>query len=248
MTMFRTIDRIISVSPHIIGTGFTSYDFGQQQLGQTIQPFLQLAHYFMSQPTFSEHPHQGFSAVTYMFEDSAGSFANEDNQGDRSIIAPGDLHWTQAGSGIRHNETPTQPGTMCHGIQMFVDLPLVDKALPGKAFHLSAAQIPIFETASGARVRVVIGNMNGVTSPLNITTKIGFFDVTLPANGSIEHEVASHESIFFIVIKGSGHIVNSDQEFQKSQALLFANDGDQVAIQADSEGLQYILCIGQMHA
>ena len=107
----------------------------------------------MSQPTFHEHSHQGFSAVTYMFEDSEESFFNEDNQGDRSMIHPSDLHWTQAGLGIRHNETPTEPSKLCHGIQMFVDLPLVEKSLLGKAFHLSTAQIPYYETATGAWIR-----------------------------------------------------------------------------------------------
>ena len=245
---FRKIDRIVPAKPNSIGTGLKTYDIGQQQLGVAIQPFLQLAHYFMTQPTFAEHPHRGFSAVTYMFEDSEGSFFNEDNQGDRSTIYPGDLHWTQAGSGIRHNETPVEPGKICHGIQMFVDLPTVDKSLPAKAFHLSAAQIPVYETATGARVRVVVGSANGVTSPLDITTKIGFFDVILPANASIEHEVAAHESAFILVVKGSGYSGSDRQVFQAQEAVLFANDGDRLAVQAGAEGLQYILCLGQPNA
>jgi redox-sensitive bicupin YhaK (pirin superfamily) len=238
----RKIDRIVQAKSNSIGTGFKSYDIGQQQVGPAIQPFLQLAHYFMSQPTFREHPHQGFSAVTYMFEDSEGSFFNEDNQGDRSTIYPGDLHWTQAGSGIRHNETPIEPGKICHGIQMFVDLPIADKALPPKAFHLSAAQIPVYRTDSGARVRVVVGSANGIDSPLNITTKIRFLDAILPAHATIDHDIAPHESAFILVVKGSGQ--TDDQIFQAQDAVLFENDGNQISIQAGAEGLQYVLCIG----
>jgi redox-sensitive bicupin YhaK (pirin superfamily) len=247
-TNFRKIERIVTAKQTEIGTGFKSYDIEQQQLGEVIHPFLQLANYFMTEPTFREHPHQGFSAVTYMFEDSEGSFFNEDSQGDRSMIHPGDLHWTQAGSGIRHNETPTEPGKICHGIQMFVDLPLADKSLPGKAYHLSAAQIPTYHTDTGGRVRVVVGSANGVTSPLDITTKIGFLDVQLPANAKIEHKIAAHESVFLYVIKGSGHAGDS-QTFKTPEAVLFAPNGDAlfptvgIAIQAGEEGLQYILCI-----
>jgi redox-sensitive bicupin YhaK (pirin superfamily) len=138
-TIFRTVQQIVTAKPFTHGQGFQAYSVGQQQLGKQIAPFLQLDHYFMTQPTFAEHPHQGFSAVTYMFEDSEGSFFNEDSQGDRSTIAPGDIHWTQAGSGIGHNETPIEPGKICHGIQMFVDLPIADKSLPAQAFHLTAA-------------------------------------------------------------------------------------------------------------
>jgi redox-sensitive bicupin YhaK (pirin superfamily) len=243
---FRKIDKIVPAKPNSIGTGLKTYDIGQQNLGTAIQPYLQLAHYYMTQPTFAEHPHKGFSAVTYMFEDSEGSFLNEDNQGDRSTIYPGDLHWTQAGSGIRHNETPTEPGRICHGMQMFIDLPIVDKSLPGKAFHLSAAEIPVYETATGARVRVIVGSANGVTSPLDITTKIGFFDAILPANIFIEHEVAAHESAFILVIKGSGYSGDDKQTFQIHDSVMFDNDGDKLSIQAGAEGLQYILCIGQL--
>ncbi len=249
----RSIVQVVPAASFSKGQGFTAYSVGQQQLGAAIAPFLQLDHYFMTQPTFAEHPHQGFSAVTYMFEDSEGSFFNEDSQGDRSTIAPGDLHWTQAGSGIRHNETPIEPGKMCHGIQMFVDLPVIDKSLPAKAFHLTAAQIPVYTTDAGGRVRVVIGEANGVTSPLNISTKIRFLDVILPANSSIEHEVATDESVFLLAVKGSGFVGDSPREtlcqrqdvIEANQAALFTPDGNNIRVKAGAEGLQYVLCISQ---
>jgi redox-sensitive bicupin YhaK (pirin superfamily) len=236
--------QVVVAKPIAHGTGFQAFSVGQQNLGSAIAPFLQLDHYFMSQPTFAEHPHQGFSAVTYMFEDSAGSFFNEDSQGDRSTIAPGDLHWTQAGSGIRHNETPIEPGKICHGIQMFVDLPAIDKTLPGKAFHLTAAQIPVYTTDNRARVRVVVGAANGVTSPLEISTRIRFLDVSLPADGAIVHELAIDESAFLLAIKGSGRVADTAELVQANEAVLFTR-GNQLQVTAGAEGMQYILGISQ---
>jgi redox-sensitive bicupin YhaK (pirin superfamily) len=244
-TISRTVQQIVTAKPFTHGQGFQAYSVGQQQLGKQIAPFLQLDHYFMTQPTFAEHPHQGFSAVTYMFEDSEGSFFNEDSQGDRSTIAPGDIHWTQAGSGIRHNETPIEPGKICHGIQMFVDLPIADKSLPAQAFHLTAAQIPVYTTDAGGRVRVVVGEANGVTSPLNISTKIRFLDVILPANSSIDHKVAADESVFLLAVKGSGFVGETKESVQTNEATLFAITGNIVTIQAGANGFQYVLGIGQ---
>jgi redox-sensitive bicupin YhaK (pirin superfamily) len=237
--------QVVQAKPFTHGQGFTAHSVNQQSLGTEIAPFLQLDHYFMTQPTFAEHPHQGFSAVTYMFEDSEGSFFNEDSQGDRSTIAPGDLHWTQAGSGIRHNETPIEPGKMCHGIQMFVDLPLADKSLPAKAFHLTAAQIPVYTTDTGGRVRVVVGEANGVTSPLKISTKIRFLDVILPANSSIDHEVAADESVFLFAVKGSGFVGEKQDAIAANQATLFSPNGSNIHTKAGAEGLQYVLCISK---
>jgi redox-sensitive bicupin YhaK (pirin superfamily) len=251
--IYRQAIQVVTAKPFSHGQGFQAYSVGQQSLGTEIAPFLQLDHYFMTQPTFAEHPHQGFSAVTYMFEDSAGSFFNEDSQGDRSTIAPGDLHWTQAGSGIRHNETPIaslapmaiEPGKICHGIQMFVDLPLVDKSLPAQAFHLAADQIPIYTTPEGGRVRVVVGNAHGLTSPLKISTKIRFLDVILPANSSIEHEVAPTESVFLLAVKGSGLVGETQDAIETNQATLFTSTGNIIKTQAGANGIQYVLCISQ---
>jgi redox-sensitive bicupin YhaK (pirin superfamily) len=241
----RQAIQVVQAKPFSHGQGFQAYSVGQQSLGTEIAPFLQLDHYFMTQPTFAEHPHQGFSAVTYMFEDSAGSFFNEDSQGDRSTIAPGDLHWTQAGSGIRHNETPIEPGKMCHGIQMFVDLPLVDKSLPAQAFHLTADQIPVYTTDAGGRVRVVVGNAHGLTSPLQISTKIRFLDVILPAHSSIEHEIAPSESVFLLAVKGSGLVGETQNAIVTNQATLFTSAGNSIKTQSGADGLQYVLCISQ---
>lgn len=240
---FRNASRIVQAQPFTHGAGFKAFSIGQQSLGNSIHPFLQLDHYFMSQPTFGEHPHQGIAAVTYMFEDSEGSFFNQDSQGDRSFINPGDLHWTQAGSGVRHDETPTEPGKVCHGIQMFVDLPSADKSAPAKAFHLKSADIPIYTTSVGGRVRVILGTTHGITSPLQLSTPIHFFDVMVPAHQKIEHEISEDKTAFLLMIRGAGKLGQIEQSIQAQEAALFEPTGTTIQVQASSEEIQYILCI-----
>ena len=80
-----------------------------------LDPFLNVDHFRMSEPTFPPHPHAGFSAVTLMFEDSPGSFTNRDSRGDRSVIGPGALHWTQAGSGMMHERSRSSAGSSATG-------------------------------------------------------------------------------------------------------------------------------------
>jgi redox-sensitive bicupin YhaK (pirin superfamily) len=237
----RNAQEIVKASPFTHGTGFHAFSIGRQQLGPSIHPFLQLDHYFMTQPTFSEHPHQGIAAVTYMFEDSEGTFFNEDSQGDRSYIRPGDLHWTQAGSGIRHNETPVEPGQVCHGIQMFVDLPAADKVAPAKALHVQAVDIPVYHDPAGARVRVVIGAAHGLVSPLEISDKIDFLDVMIPANGGIDHEIPVNRTAFVFAIAGAGAI--GELAIQSQSAALLDSQSPGLRMTAGPDGLQYILCI-----
>jgi redox-sensitive bicupin YhaK (pirin superfamily) len=237
-TPSSTKHTIVNTSSFSHGSGFIAHSIGQRQLGAVIQPFIQLDHYRMSQPTFPEHPHKGIAAVTYMFEDSEGSFFNHDSQGDRSFINPGDLHWTQAGTGIRHEETPTEPGKVCHGIQMFVDLEPADKVAPGKALHITAEHIPSYTTENGSRIRVVIGEVNGQKSPLETISPIQFLDITIPASGTIEHPIKPNETSFMLVIKGQGTV--DHQPIHAEQGVLLS--GDRIQIQANHEPLQFILC------
>jgi redox-sensitive bicupin YhaK (pirin superfamily) len=53
---------------------FRAYSLGRHNLGDGIDPFIQLDHFYMRAPIFPPHPHAGFSAVTYLFEDSEGRF------------------------------------------------------------------------------------------------------------------------------------------------------------------------------
>jgi redox-sensitive bicupin YhaK (pirin superfamily) len=69
-------------------------------------PVVGFDHFRMSGPTFAPHPHAGFSAVSYVFEDSAGALHNRDSIGHDLIASAGDVIWTQAGSGVIHEEVP----------------------------------------------------------------------------------------------------------------------------------------------
>jgi hypothetical protein len=131
-----------------------------------LDPFLAGDEFVMRDPTFPPHPHAGFSAVTWMFEDGDGAFRNRDTfSGADARIEPGAIHWTAAGRGMLHEEVPEVPGRAAHGIQLFVDLPAALKHGDPAALHLASAAVQAV-THEGARVRVVVGAHHGVTSAL----------------------------------------------------------------------------------
>lgn len=221
---------------------FTASNVGRSNLGEGVDPFLQIDHFWMSQPVFPPHPHAGFSAVTYMFEDSEGAFINRDSLSEASVlIYPGDLHWTQAGSGVVHEEVPAQLGTVCHGLQIFVNLAARDKFSVPRAFHLSATEIPIYE-ADGKRVRVVMGEAFGLKSSLETLTHVMLLDVTLTAGQAIAHEIPKGHNAFVLVVKGEGDF--GGQVLGADSAGLFDNTGERVLIWAGEQDLQYVLCAG----
>jgi quercetin 2,3-dioxygenase len=132
---------------------------------------------------------------------------------------------------------------------MFVDLTPEDKLAPAKALHLKSADIPVYTTPDGGKIRVVIGAANGLVSPLEISNKISFLDVKIPANSSIEHQVTANRTAFILAIAGSGSIPsgtakpNGDSAIQAQIGALFGTEGERVEVRSGADGLQYILCI-----
>jgi redox-sensitive bicupin YhaK (pirin superfamily) len=71
---------------------------------------------------FPPHPHAGFSAVTYVLEDSEGKLRSRDSLGNDLVTGPGGIVWTQAGSGLIHEELPADSNRELHAVQVFVNL------------------------------------------------------------------------------------------------------------------------------
>ena len=164
---------------------------------------LSVDHFKMALPTFPPHPHAGFSAVTYMLPWSQGAFINRDSLGDRSIIAPGDLHWTLAGAGMMHEEIPENPGTDCEGLQIFVKLREGNELAQPRAFHIAAASFPAF-SATGLSARVLVGSWHGVQSP--IPEQENTTMLHLSVTGQSEIELPAARDAFAFVLRGRGEI------------------------------------------
>jgi redox-sensitive bicupin YhaK (pirin superfamily) len=228
-----------------MSAAFTSY--GLRGLpGFSLDPFLNLDDFRMSEPTFPPHPHAGFSAVTYLFEDSPGAFINRDSLGDRSRIGPGSLHWTQAARGMMHEEIPEVRGVVSHGLQMFVNLSAEHKQAAPRAFHVDASAVPELLPGEGGRVRVLVGALAGVASPLTeLLTPILLLDVQLKPSATVVLPVGE-PTCFVLTLSGSGatQAGGARTEIVAHQALGFDREGDQVELEAGESGLHLLLAAG----
>lgn len=247
MDKVRSVRGRTSVSHSRMSQGFDTY--GLRGIpGTAIDPFLNVDDFRMSEPTFPPHPHAGFSAVTYMFEDSKGSFVNRDSLGDRSVIGPGAFHWTQAARGMMHEEVPQLPGIECHGLQIFVNLRSDHKHEPPRAFHLEAADIPVVALGNGSRARVLAGRVMGTSSPMTgLLTPVLLLDVRIAAGDRIRIPVERDWNCFVMSISGAGETgpEAARQSLQAHEALGFGVDGDAVELVAGAAGLQILLGAGQ---
>jgi redox-sensitive bicupin YhaK (pirin superfamily) len=209
----------------------------------TLDPLLAITDFHMSQPTFAPHPHAGFSAVTYMFRDSAGSFRNRDSLGDSSPINPGDLHWTQAANGMMHEEIPTEPGIDCHGMQLFVNLRSDHKHATPQALHVAANDVPVVTPVDGTTVRVVAGSAFGASSPMSgLLTPITLLDVDIAPNVSLKVPVASSERAVMLINEGA--LTAGGEPLPRLAVASLDGNGDHVELTAGPDGASLLVLMG----
>jgi redox-sensitive bicupin YhaK (pirin superfamily) len=197
-------------------------------------PYIMADHYRMSQPVFGPHPHAGFSAVTYMFDDAQTGFNNRDSRGDSSEIRPGDAHWTVAGAGVIHDEVPVENGKIAHGLQLFINLAAKDKHMPPSAIHIRSEDMPRITQVTGARVKVAFGSYddekvrNGAIVAL--PTDVALFDIHMTESEKFIYPVKQGKNAFLLVVKGS--ISVGSDTVDKNKAVAFGRDGGRLEISA----------------
>jgi redox-sensitive bicupin YhaK (pirin superfamily) len=179
---------------------FSAYRLDVEAMAGLIAPIIGFDHFRAAGPTFPPHPHAGFSAVTYVFDDSAGSLRNRDSLGHDVVIGPGEMVWTQAALGIVHDEQPAEPGVEVHGLQLFVNLSKANKTLAPAMFHASSEKVPTLQV-EGAEVRVLAGVFHGMTGPVEPVEPFNFFDVELTSRFTLD--LPDHHNVMIYVLAGN---------------------------------------------
>ncbi len=237
----RQVEQVLSMPWHAFNEGSGAWMLHPQDL-HALDPVVLVDHFRMPTPTIAPHPHAGFSAVTYLFEDSEGTVNNRDSLGTSCRIEPGALHWTQAGRGMLHEEVPTVPGQAVQGLQIFVNSRAVDKDAAPAAFHLRSNDIPVVKTEAGVTVRVVQGEFAGQSSRLAAHTAVTLLDIHLPAASTVELPVPRGHRAFAIVVQGG--LMTSDGEVAAHHALRYTDDGAVLRLQAGASNTQVVVLAG----
>ncbi len=207
-----------------------------------IEPFLVLTEFRMDRPVFGPHPHAGISVMTYMLPDSPTGFINRDSNGDHSIIEPGGLHITQAGSGIHHDEFPQEKGIAAHGFQIWINHADEHRLVPPLAMHAAAKEVPEVRE-NGCRVRVVHGSYGGEKTMYQMKTPVTLLHIFLEAGQPIT--LPAEEMAFLYAIQGTGE--TADTPFFAQNLLNFETNGDTVSISAGENGCELLFGTGTPH-
>lgn len=176
------------------------------------------------------HPHIGLATVTYLFE---GAIHHRDSIGSDQVIEPGAVNWMSAGRGIVHSERRPERlrGSVYrnHGLQLWAALPVEAEESDPSFTHVAAPDIAA-TTQGGATVRVLIGEVFGVSSPVPAAGGTVFLDIEMPAGSRLELPALAEELAVYPV-EGSV-TVDGERLPQAEMSVLPASSG--CVLQADA--------------
>jgi len=174
------------------------------------------------------HPHIGLATVTYLFD---GEIMHRDSLGTAVAIRPGEVNWMTAGRGIVHSERTgaekRAAGGPIHGLQMWVALPAAKEEMDASFAHHATDEFPTV-TDNGKNVRVVVGSLYGVQSPVPVVHETIFGDVFLKAGTSLPLDANQEERAIYAL---DGTIDIAGDTFQAGRLLVF-KPGDSVTVGA----------------
>lgn len=132
------------------------------------------------------HPHIGLATVTYLFD---GAMIHRDSLGIVQRIEPGAINLMTAGSGVVHSERMPPDVRVnqipVEGIQTWLALPLELEEAAADFAHIDTGDIPR-DVAAGVDVRVLIGTLFGMTSPVTVASPTLYLDLQLRSGSRFE--------------------------------------------------------------
>ncbi|TPL98853.1 pirin family protein [Mesorhizobium sp. B2-3-11] len=182
------------------------------------------------------HPHIGLSTVTYLFD---GKIRHRDSLGTEMVIEPGDVNLMTAGRGIVHSERTPQElrgaPMSISGLQTWLALPDGKEEVAPVFENTAALRLPEID-AEGVSGRVVIGDFQGLRSPVRADSDTLYADLRLGLGASVKIPADAEERAIYTL---EGEVSISGDVFPAERLLVF-RPGDEIVISSQT-GAHFML-------
>ncbi len=240
----RRLHQLVPAMAATEGAGVTVHrTIGTPRL-RHLDPFLMLDHFGSDDPNqyiagFPDHPHRGFTTLTYMID---GHMLHEDSMGSRGDLRSGGIQWMKAASGVIHSEMPQQTDGLMRGFQLWINLPATEKMSDPEYQDYGPEKIPVVES-DGSKVKVIAGQRGDTRGPIrDPNTDVLYFDVTLEPMSQFVQPISDDFATFLYVFEGKAML--GDTELPRHSLAVLA-DGDSVDVRSGADGARFILVAGR---
>ncbi|MFI1976895.1 pirin family protein [Streptomyces wedmorensis] len=147
------------------------------------------------------HPHMGLQTVSWLHE---GEVLHRDSTGSLQTIRPRELGLMTSGRAISHSEESPRPhARFLHGAQLWVALPDAHRHVEPHFQH--HAELP-HVTAPGLTATVILGTLDGATSPGTTYTPLVGADLTLTAGADTRLPLDPDFEYAVLSMSGEAHV------------------------------------------
>jgi redox-sensitive bicupin YhaK (pirin superfamily) len=242
----RAVERVVEAQVAPVGT-FTVRRALPDRLRHSVGPWVFLDHFgpFAVKPGdgVGPHPHAGIETVTYLL---SGRQQHRDSAGHVGIVNAGGAQWMTAGRGIVHAETPkpeTEAERTLHGIQLWTTLPRALKNTAPDYQKIDASTVAERQR-EGERLRVVAGELDGLTGPARTRMPTLLAHLTLAPGNAYEAAWPQGYEAGIYVIEGVARIDGATNAARTGQFAVLDDEGDAVRLENTGDGRLEVLLLG----
>ena len=220
------------------GGGFITRLMSPSDLGEVLKPFVFLDLFRADEDTqramearggMPIHPHSGVATVTVITE---GRMRFDDPDAGKGTIGYGGVEWMRAGGGVWHGkEMTTDDVPLIEGFQLWLALPDALENGPSESRYIEAADMP-----QDGPARVIVGEYNGVRSPVPAPDGINYLLVTLAAGETFTYQPpAGHTVGWLAVSQGKLSTGATQPSAVAGDMVVFDNSGATLHLQASGD-------------
>ncbi len=177
------------------------------------------------------HPHIGLATVTYLF---SGQMTHRDSLGSVQTIAPGEVNWMTAGSGIVHSErvsdAPNLPSDKLYGLQTWIALPESAEECEPAFAHYPRTELPTL-SEDGIEARIITGRVFGKTSPVAALGGPVYAECSLGTGKDLELPADIEERGVYVL---SGSLTADGQSINSGELCVFEAEKEAI-VTADND-------------
>jgi redox-sensitive bicupin YhaK (pirin superfamily) len=178
-----------------LGHGPITRLMSPSDLGEHVKPFvfLDLFEADMGAMDMPIHPHSGIATITVF---TKGDVRFDDPDAGQGTIAYGGVEWLRAGGGVWHGkELSGGSSPKAQGFQLWVALPPELEDSPSVSQYLEAS-----EMRRAGPAHVIVGDYQGVASPVRAHEGLNYLLVTLKAGETWTYEPPHGHSVAWLAI------------------------------------------------
>jgi redox-sensitive bicupin YhaK (pirin superfamily) len=198
-------------------------------LGRRLKPFVFLDLFDADSSAlsgFGWHPHSGIATLTYLWE---GDVRYEDTTGASGFLPAGGVEWFRAAGGAWHGGGGGKSGHS-RGFQLWLALPSDQELGASESVYLKPDDI-----RSIGPVSVLLGNHDGVSSPLKAPSPINYLAVRLKAGETWRYQPPVDHDVLWIALASGSLAVPETVARGEMVAFEKSNQAVDFRAEADSE-------------